>query len=296
MRNPMFSICEFTTPDTSFEEDLELYAVEGATGIGIAEEKLVAGKEDAQLDAFKSSGLTATVCLPTNIGVLPIRPQLIYGGPTDPRERIAAMCDSIRRIAQFEPDCIVVGTGSGEGWDETEARKVVIAGLREASQVAADLGTRLALEPCRKDLGFDASIVQGLQAAVDLIDEIDSPSIGICYDVYHHWHEDGIVELTQNYAKRIFGVQVNDWHEPARGFADRLLPGDGIMDLPALFAALERGGFDGWYDLEIFSDDGRWGTTLEHSVWALPSEEIARRGMAGMWQAWRAAGEINAAP
>ena len=42
---------------------------------------------------------------------------------------------------------------------------------------------------------------------------------------------------------------------PTRSWKDRVLPGDGVIDLPAILGALEAGGFDGWFDMEIF---GSW--------------------------------------
>ena len=63
-------------------------------------------------------------------------------------------------------------------------------------------------------------------------------------------------------------VHVNDWREPTRSWADRLPPGEGVMDLPAIFGALEAASYDGWYDLEIL-DDGTFGTAHADSLWAL---------------------------
>ncbi|MET0452573.1 MAG: sugar phosphate isomerase/epimerase family protein [Mycobacterium sp.] len=294
MRNPKFSICEFTTPDTTFEDDLEIYRSVGATGIGISEDKLRDGEDDEQLAAFERSGLAATVCLPTNIGVLPVRPALAYPGPEQPEDRIRLMCSSIRRLSRFDPDCIVVITGSEQGYSHAEAEAIVTAGLQEAADVAAEHGTRLALEPCRGDLGFDGSFLRSLQSGLDMIEAIDRPNVGLCYDVYHHWHEDDIVSATEKSAARVFGVQLNDWREPPRCNTDRVLPGDGVIDIPALLAALERGGFDGWYDLEIFSDDGRWGTDLPDSLWKRPPIEVAQAGMDAMKHVWHAAGSIHA--
>ncbi|HEY5333246.1 MAG TPA: sugar phosphate isomerase/epimerase family protein [Solirubrobacterales bacterium] len=280
--DPKYSICELSVPDTTFEEDLDLFSMAGATGIGLAEEKLREGDEGAQLEAFKASGLTATVCLPTNVAALPIQPALIYEGPADPQVRLSLMCDSIRRLAPFDPESVVVATGSDVGYSAEDARRTAVDSLREAADVAAGLGLRLAVEPCRRDTGFDASFVGGLPQTVALIDEIGRDNVGVCYDVYHHWDEADPIENAERYAGRIFGVQVNDWRQPPRGFADRLVPGDGIIDLPGIFSALERGGFDGWYDFEVFSDDGRWGTDLPDSLWKLPAEELVERGLTGM--------------
>lgn len=287
-----YSICELSVPDTSFEEDLAIFAEAGVKGVGVAEEKLREGDEDAQVDAFKASGLTATLCMPTNTAVLPIQPALIFAGPEDPEVRLSLMCDSIRRLAPFDPECVVVVTGSDVGYSADEARRIAVEGLRAAADLAADFGLRLAIEPCRRDTGFDASFVGGLPETIALMDEIDRSNVGVCYDVYHHWDEENLIENAERFARRIFGVHVNDWREPPRGFADRLVPGDGIIDLPGIFGALERGGFDGWYDFEVFSDDGRWGTDLPDSLWKLPAEELVERGLTGMRDAMAKAGTV----
>jgi sugar phosphate isomerase/epimerase len=286
-----FSVCELSTPDTTFEQDLDLIRARGARGIAIAEEKLRRGDEEAQLAALRDSGLSATVCIPTNIGPMSPQPALIYEGPQDPETRVSLMCDSVRRLAPFEPDAVVVITGSSAGRDGAEARKIAIDGLRIVAETAQELGLRLALEPCRRN-AYDGSFVHTLSGALALVDEIDRPNVGICYDVYHLWDEEDILALTEQHATRVFGVQVADWREPPRSFADRLFPGDGQIDLPSMIGALERGGFEGWYDVELFSDDGRWGTDLPDSIWKLPAQEIVRRGVDGLervWDAYRSA-------
>jgi sugar phosphate isomerase/epimerase len=63
-------------------------------------------------------------------------------------------------------------------------------------------------------------------------------------------------------------------------------PGDGVIDLPALFGALEAGGYDGWYDLEIFSDNGTFGDDYEDSIWKQDPVEVVRRGREGFERAW----------
>jgi sugar phosphate isomerase/epimerase len=283
------SICQLTTPDTSFEEDLELTVKAGAGGIALAEDKFREGEDEALLEAFQASGLQATVCLPTNIGVLPVRPAMVYEAPEDPDERVGLMCDSVRRMAPFGPDMMVVITGSQEGFTRGEAEAIVIENLREVANVAAAEGVRLGLEPCRRDLGFEGSFVQGLPATIELLEKIDHPNLGVTYDTYHHWDEPNAVALAEEFAERIFGVQVNDWREPPRCYIDRLAPGEGTIDLPPILAALERGGFQGWYDFELFSDDGRWGTDLPDSLWKLPPQELLDRGVLGMQTAMAAA-------
>lgn len=279
------SVCELSLPDTTFEQDLELIQASGATGIAISEFKLRDGEDVSQIAALTASGLTATICIPANTSPLPLRPDDVFPGSTDPDVRLEEMLGSIRRIAMYQPDCILAVTGSSSGYDLRDARKIAVEALREAATLAASLGTRIALETNR-NLGLDYSFLRSLPETIDFLDEVGEPAIGFLYDFYHLWDQDNIIADTERFAKRIFGVQYNDWREPPRCFADRLLPGDGAMDIPAMIGALERGGYRGWYDFEIFSDDGRWGTDLPDSLWKVPYDQLLDRAHAGLKKAW----------
>ena len=83
-------------------------------------------------------------------------------------------------------------------------------------------------------------------------------------------------------------MHVNDWRGETRDWDDRALPGEGVMDLPAILGALEAGGYDGWYDMEIFS-----GEHYPDSLMKLDPAEMVRRGREGFVQ--RVGGEPRVA-
>jgi sugar phosphate isomerase/epimerase len=275
-------------PDAGFEESLDLIAASGATGVSLAGDRMRDGQEQAHLETFRASGLSAAACLPTHVTPLPVRPALMFPGPEDPAERVPLMIDSVRQLAPFDPDCIVVATGTAEGYERDAAFEIAVNGIREVARVAGELGTRLGVEVIRGGLGFEASFLQTLPEAVEFLDAVDAPNVGLCFDVHHLWNTVDALPLAEELADRIVCVQFSGWREPPRCLADRVLPGDGAEDLPAFLGALERGGFDGWYDFELFSDDGRWGTDLPDSLWKLPYPELLERAHAGFQRAWAA--------
>jgi sugar phosphate isomerase/epimerase len=81
-------------------------------------------------------------------------------------------------------------------------------------------------------------------------------------------------------------VHVADRREPTRSHFDRLLPGDGVLDLASAFRALEAGGYDGWYDVEIFSDNGAFGNAFDDSLWDVDAFELARRARESVERVW----------
>ena len=81
-------------------------------------------------------------------------------------------------------------------------------------------------------------------------------------------------------------MHVSDRREPTRSHFDRVLPGDGVLDLGAVFRTLEAGGYDGWYDVEIFSDNGAFGDAFPDSLWDVDPTELARRARESFERVW----------
>jgi sugar phosphate isomerase/epimerase len=279
---PKFSISQVSTLTASFDDDLRSYAEGGVDAIGIWELKLGEGRDDAALEAFEASGLGAATAVPAVPSILPLA---LLPGPADPRERIDAILRSIHRLAPFRPAAILCITGpcsTGAGPD----RALVVEGLRELGAEAARAGLRLALEPFQREGLESWSIVNTLSEAVELVDEAGSPAIGVQFDVWHLWNTPDLLDEIALHAHRLVGVHVSDWREPTRGWADRALPGDGGAGVPAILGALERAGWDGFYDLEIFSDNGTFGAAYPDSLWDVEPGELVRRGRESFIQCW----------
>jgi sugar phosphate isomerase/epimerase len=152
---------------------------------------------------------------------------------------------------------------------------------------AERVGVRVGLEPINRVGGENWTMISSLPEAVELLDDADRPSLGLQFDSWHLWNTD-LVEDIPRYADRFVGVHIADWREPTRSWADRVLPGDGVADLPAILGALDDAHWSGFYDLEIFSDNGTFGNAWPDSLWDVPVEELARSGKAAFERAWEA--------
>ena len=276
---PPFSISQITTLAATFESDLRAYAAAGVDGIGIWEIKLPEGGDDQALEQLEASGLGRAAAVPAVPSILPLP---LMEGPADPRERIDAICASVHRLARFEPSSVVCLTGPGDD------RDTVVEGLRTIGDEAERAGVRIGLEPINRIGGEDWTSISSLQEAAELLDDADRPALGIQFDSWHVWNTPELVDEIERHAHRFVGVHIADWRDPTRGWADRVLPGDGVADLPALLGTLERAGWNGFYDLEIFSDNGTFGNAWPGSLWDVPEEELARRGKEAFERAWSA--------
>ena len=276
---PPFSISQITTLGAAFEADLRAYAAAGVDGIGLWEIKLPEGGDEQAHEQLEASGLGRAAAVPAVPSILPLP---LMDGPADPSERIEAICASVHRLARFEPSSVVCLTGPGDD------RDTVVEGLRTIGDEAARAGVRIGLEPINRVGGEDWTSISSLQEAAELLDDADRPALGIQFDSWHVWNTPELVDEIERHAHRFVGVHIADWREPTRGWADRVLPGDGVADLPALLGTLERAGWNGFYDLEIFSDNGTFGNAWPGSLWDVPEGELARRGKEAFERAWSA--------
>jgi sugar phosphate isomerase/epimerase len=251
------SISQITTVTQSFADDVDAYRGAGADGIGIWEMKLDADS----LERFRDSGLAAAAAVPTVPSILPLP---LMEGPPDPEERVDAICSGIRRLAPFEPECVLFLTGPGAD----AQRELVHSGLRAIAEEGARSGVRVALEPIQREFAHLWSLVSSLDEAAALVDEAGA-EIGLMYDAWHLWREP--VEQIQRHRSRIRGVHLADWREPARNTNDRVLPGDGVLEFGPILDALR---WDGLYDLEIFSD-----AELPGSLWKEDPRALVARGL-----------------
>jgi len=249
------SISQITTVTQTFADDLDAYRAAGADGVGIWEMKLA----DDSLERFRASGLGAAAAIPAVPSILPLP---LMEGPEDPAERVEAIRSGIRRLAPFEPECVLFLTGPGDD------RATVIEGIRAIADEGRAQGIRVALEPIQREFMDLWSIVGSLGEAAALVDEAGA-DVGVIYDSWHLWREP--LEEVERHRHRIRGVHLADWREPTRNTNDRVLPGEGAVEFGPILDALR---WDGFYDLEIFSD-----AELAGSLWQEEPRALARRGV-----------------
>ena len=264
------SLSEISTVGASFAEDVRAYSAAGFDGIGIWEMKL--GDDDADLETLRGSGLRATNCVPTVPSILP---NAVIEGPEDVEERVDLMRASLRRLAPFEPDCVLCLTGAAGDRDPDEARELVVDGLRRLAATADGAGVRLGLEPIHRSQRDQLTLVTTVPEALELLDEAGLPDVGLMVDLWHLWDTPDVDRHLRENIDRITGVHVADWY--ADGRPERALPGDGVARVGELLGVLRDAGWDGAWDVEIFGVPDDPG-----SFWALDVDDAARRARAAI--------------
>jgi sugar phosphate isomerase/epimerase len=281
---PRLSVSQITTLRSSFADDVRDYAAAGLDGLGVWELKLGEAGDSQELELLQASGLESAAAVPAVPSILPLP---LLGGPEDPAERIDAYCRSLERLAPFAPASIVCLTGTTLGRDADEARSIVVDGLAAIGREAERLGLRIGIEPYQRIGGEQWSFVYSIPEAVELIrDAGDLPALAIQFDSWHLWNTPTLYEDIEREIGRFAGVHIADYRDPTRGWADRSLPGEGLADMPRILRTLDAAGWDGLYDIELFSDDGTFGADYPDSFWAAPPAETLARSRAAFEDCW----------
>jgi sugar phosphate isomerase/epimerase len=167
---------------------------------------------------------------------------------------------------------VMVAGGLPQGSrDLVGARRMVADALAELAPDAAAAGVRLALEPLHPMYAADRAVISTLGQALDLAEPFDPRVVGVVVDTFHVWWDPDLYGQIARAGRenRIASYQVCDWRTPLE--ADVLLsrhyPGDGVIDLAGITAEVERAGYAGDVEVEIFHQ-GIWDTA--------PSTAVAR--------------------
>jgi sugar phosphate isomerase/epimerase len=158
-------------------------------------------------------------------------------------------------------------------WDEA-ARHVIEQTIAFLPEVRSR-NLRLAIEPV-SPMRQDVSFINLAADAVEIVDRVDDPSFGFLFDTYHLWWQRGIEDLARGRADRVFYVQVSDHKALTLRAQDRAMPGQGIIPLHRLLHALSDGGYAGWWELEVISDQN---DTMGIEV----ALQTAMRGIEEVW-------------
>lgn len=184
-----------------------------------------------------------------------------YGdkGVSGRQEQIDYNKRTIDMAAEIGAPSIVTVAGGllPDNKDLDYARKFNMEALSEVLAYAREADVLLALEPLHPMYTADWSVVVSIKDANDWCDQLGD-GIGIVVDVYHTWWDPCLEEEIHRAGKkdRILAAHVSDWLVPTKDILlDRGIMGDGVIDIPKIRAWLENAGYQGRYEVEIFSND-----------------------------------------
>lgn len=238
-----------TTRPWPIEKAIDAYAIAGIRGISVWRDA-VSGKNLTQIQRQISEAGLNTV-------------SYVRGGffaSTSVEKRSKAI-DENRRIideaARLGAPLIVLVCGSDPDQTLIESRAQIQAGIEAILPDAEAAGIKLGIEPLHPMYADTRSAITTLGQANDMATAIASPLAGIVVDVYHLWWDANLYDEIERCSLRrhLFAYHVCDWRVPTRDFLnDRAIMGEGCIRLREIRACVEKYGYDGPIEVEIFSD------------------------------------------
>ncbi|MEM6691766.1 MAG: sugar phosphate isomerase/epimerase family protein [Planctomycetota bacterium] len=239
-----------TTKPLSLEHACVEYSQRQIPGISVWVEALADYKTDDAAKMIQDHGLKV--------------PALVRGGffcAETLAEREAAV-DHNRElidIAQkIDAEMLVLVVGAIPKVDLKVQRGWVSDAIEQLDDQAKQAGVKIAIEPLHPMYAGDKSCVNRMMDARLMCESLQSDNVGVAVDVYHIWWDPDLKSEIALIGQMgaLYAFHLCDWRVPTRDLlTDRALMGDGCIDLTAICQMVEQTGFDGWMEVEIFSDE-----------------------------------------
>ena len=180
----------------------------------------------------------------------------MFPAPTA-EERRKAIEDNFRAVdetAELQADSLVIVAGGCQGTGIEAARQMVKDGIAAVVPYARQRGVRIGLEPLHPMFAADRAVLNTIDHTLQLAAAYGPEEVGVILDVFHIWWDPELAAAIARAAGRIYGFHVNDWLVPLPDtLLGRGLMGDGAIDNRGIRALVERAGYTGPIEVEIFN-------------------------------------------
>jgi len=173
------------------------------------------------------------------------------------QEAIDDNLSAINEASTIGAPVLVLVPGSESRQSLEKSREQIMEGILKVLPQARDANVKLAIEPLHPMYAGDRSAVNTLSQANHMAEQINSDFVGVAIDVYHLWWDSNLHREIKRCGKNgnILAFHICDWNVPTVDFLnDRGLMGDGCINVPEIRGWMEEAGFNGFNEVEIFSD------------------------------------------
>jgi sugar phosphate isomerase/epimerase len=256
------AIHTITTRPLSIETAARKFAQAGAKGITVWRDTL-SGRNVGQIgQMLRDEGLSIV--------------SLCRGGFFAEKQEAArkkAIDDNRRAISEAHElgaPHIVLVCGAVPGQPLTESRKQIAEGIAAVLTDCDAAGVKLAIEPLHPMYADSRSAVNTLAQANDIVEQLGSSHVGVAVDVFHTWWDQDLQReiLRSGRLNALIAFHICDWRTPMNDLLnDRGLMGEGCIPLRQIRGWVESAGFNGFNEVEIFSN----------RLWATDQDEYLAR-------------------
>jgi sugar phosphate isomerase/epimerase len=237
------SLNQMTTDQWSVREAIEGCVRHGVPGIALWRHKIADTGLAETARMVRDSGLTvSSLC---RGGMFPALTA------TERQTKIDDNRRAIDEAAALGTDVLVLVCGPSADKDIDGARRMVEDGIAAVKNHADLRGVKLGIEPLHPMFAGDRSVIVSLAQANGMAERL---GVGVVIDVYHVWWDPDVYAQIERAQGRILGFHVNDWIVPLPDILKgRGMMGDGVIEIRRLREAVDRAGYTGPIEVEIFN-------------------------------------------
>ncbi|WIY53584.1 TIM barrel protein [Devosia sp. YIM 151766] len=172
-------------------------------------------------------------------------PMIALTDPDNHAAFLAGLATSMRVAQRLGAKVLIAQAGDDlPGKTREEQHDALVACLRAAADVLDGSGISLGVEPLNTFIDHKGYYLSSTREALNIVDEVGRPEIGIVYDLYHSYvMGEKIEDVLADRVSRVLHAHVAD--HPGRND-----PGQGEIDLGKRLAWLYGNGYSGLAGLE----------------------------------------------
>ena len=239
------SISQLSTIKWWLEEDAIRFSSHGFKSIAVWREKLTDESIDFATSLFADLDLSVS--------------SLQWAGGftgSDGRSHVDAIedaIDAIRQAARIRAPKLLIHSGARGCHTLSHCLRLFRTALNELVPVAQDFGIQLVVVPMATKTGKSFTFVQDFESALEYCASFQRKDIGLALNLFHFPSQFEILD-NEEFVKRLALVQISDRVSGNDG-SHRALLGTGQTDLIQWLSRLRRCGYDGTFEVEIYSPE-----------------------------------------
>jgi sugar phosphate isomerase/epimerase len=239
------SVNQLTTHRCKLGDEVDLLNREGFDAIGLYRPKVVEHGDQRAAEIIHKAKLSVSSLS-------------FAGGFTGSRGfgYKEAIDDGLRAIEQARilgARSLIIVSGARGLHTVKHCRKMVVDGVRKLADSAASHRIHLSLLPMHRTFEREWTFLNSLDAALEIIGEINKPSVKLAFDAWQLRDEPRLVERIPEIASMTGIVQLSDCRLAANTDSERLMPGNGDLPIKDLIRAFQLAGYAGYFDIQVWS-------------------------------------------
>ena len=243
------AIHTITTKPWPLETALDKYAAKGIGGISVWEDAIKPMGAVRAGELIQESGLRVVSYV--RGGFFPSRQA------ADRKKAIDHNRKLLEEAAAIGAPQLVLVCGADPAQPLKTSRSQIQTGIESLLPMAESLQVQLAIEPLHPMYAGARSAINTLAQANEMAETFQSDWVGVAVDVYHLWWDPQLETEIDRCGQHgnLLAYHICDWKVPTEHMlTDRGLMGDGCIPVSQISKWIQKAGFRGFHEVEIFSD------------------------------------------